>query len=405
MNKLKNKNKSKNANKYLTKVFSNKKQTKNKDTNTDKKEAKTKKKKLKIENDEADKNVERNPTRSTVKILNNNTNNKVPVSIPWTEKYRPSKLENVKSQKSINILENALETGDLPNLLIYGNPGTGKTTSVLALCKQLFGPIKYKERVLELNASDERGINVVREKIIKFSKLLVGNSVSDYLCPPFKVIILDEADEITKDGQSALRKVMEDNLSITRFIFICNYSKHILDPINSRCVKIRFNPINKNDVRQTLTDISKKENLKIDKSAIKTIVKYTNGDLRKSILMLQNLRYINTDDKNISEEHVNELCKYITQSEFDEIVNEIRNEKNKNNIKFVIDKVEHILDKGHVFESVIEKVIDYIINFDTDDLTKQKLLFKFSDVDKKINGRASEYIQLLDLLNSIRTLE
>lgn len=405
MNKLKNKNKSKNANKYLTKVFSNKKQTKNKDTNTDKKEAKTKKKKLKIENDEADKNVEKNPTRSIVRILNNSKNNKVRVNIPWTEKYRPSKLENVKSQKSINILENALKTGELPNLLIYGNPGTGKTTSVLALCKQLFGPIKYKERVLELNASDERGIGVVRDKIIKFSKLFVGNGVSDYLCPPFKVIILDEADEITKDGQSALRKVMEDNLSITRFIFICNYSKHILDPINSRCVKIRFNPINKNDAKRTLIDISKKENLKIDKSAIKTIVKYTNGDLRKSILMLQNLRYVSTDNKNISEEHVNELCKYITQSEFDEIVDEIRNEKNKNNIKFVIDKVEHILDKGHVFESIIEKVIEYIIDFETNDLTKQKLLFKFSDIDKKINGRASEYIQLLDLLNSIRTLE
>jgi replication factor C subunit 2/4 len=412
MNKIKNKNKGKgkNSDKYLTKIFSKKKLTKPKNTTVEKKESKSKKKKNNDDCENID-NVDKcaskeSPQKCTiVKIINNNkTETNVISSVPWTEKYRPTRLENVISQKSINILENALKTGDLPNLLIYGNPGTGKTTSVLALCKQLFGPLKYKERVLELNASDERGINIVRGKIINFSKISIGNSVLNYLCPPFKVIILDEADEMTKEGQSALRKVMEDHLNITRFIFICNYSKHIIEPINSRCVKIRFNPINKHDIRHKLTEISKKEDLKIDKKAIKTIATYTNGDLRKSILMLQNLRYIKTDDNNISETDVNDLCKYITQFEFNDIMNNIRHDDNKNNIKFIISKVEYILNKGHVFESVIEKIIDYVTNFDTDDISKAKILFKLTDVDKKINGRASEYIQLLHLLNMIRTL-
>ena len=410
MNKVKGKNKGKgkNVNKYLTKVFTGKRSKKTKNIVTDKKESKSKKKKnsdIVIDNANVIEQGKDQPNKQTiVKIINNSSKNIPVISVPWTEKYRPTKLEHVKSQKSINIMENALKTGDLPNLLIYGNPGTGKTTSVLALCKQLFGPLKYKERVLELNASDERGINIVRGKIINFSKILIGNSVSDYLCPPFKVIILDEADEMTKEGQSALRKVMEDNLNITRFIFICNYSKHILEPINSRCVKIRFNPINKYDIRQKLTEISKKEGLKIDKGAIREISKYTSGDLRKSILMLQNLKYVATEDKNISKSDVNDLCKYITQPEFDEIIENIRSENNKNNIKFVIEQVELILNKGHVFESVIEKIIDYVTDVEIDDSIRAKILFKLSDVDKKINGRASEYIQLLSMLNMIRTL-
>jgi replication factor C subunit 2/4 len=418
MNKIKTKNKgkTKNINKYLTKVYNGKRSKKLKNIIEDKKETKSKKKKDIIEddrdsNEDEDKDKDKDKKNkelvnklTTVKIINKNNTNSIVYSVPWTEKYRPTKLEHVKSQKSINILENALKTGDLPNLLIYGNPGTGKTTSVLALCKQLFGPIKYKERVLELNASDERGINVVRGKIINFSKILIGNTVPDYLCPPFKVIILDEADEMTKEGQSALRKVMEDNLNITRFIFICNYSKHIIEPINSRCVKIRFNPINKYDIRQKLTEISNKEELKIEKNAIREISKYTSGDLRKSILMLQNLKYIKKDNETISKNDINELCKYITQYEFDEIIKNIRNINNKNNIKYVMNMVDSILNNGHVFESVIEKVIYYITNFDTSDLIKAKILFKLSDVDKKINGRASEYIQLLNLLNMIRML-
>jgi hypothetical protein len=131
---------------------------------------------------------------------------------------------------------------------LYGAPGTGKTSSILALCNQLYGPERVNERVIELNASDERGINVVRGKIITFAKVAIGTKDPKYLCPPFKIIILDEADAMTKEAQAALRKVMEENSNITRFCFICNYINQIIEPINSRCVKIRFKPITKTNI-------------------------------------------------------------------------------------------------------------------------------------------------------------
>ena len=238
--------------------------------------------------------------------------------IPWIEKYRPRKLNEVISQEeSINILNNTLKTGELPHLLIYGAPGTGKTSSVLALCNQLFGPIRVNERVIELNASDERGINVVRGKIINFAKVAIGTQDPNYLCPPYKIIILDEADAMTKEAQAALRKVMEENSNITRFCFICNYINQIIEPINSRCVKIRFKPINKNFIVSKLEWIANKEKITINTSALKSIAEISNGDLRKSILMLQNVKYIKINTgitSKINESDIYQMCKYISNT-------------------------------------------------------------------------------------------
>src|SRR5690606_13947283 len=124
-------------------------------------------------------------------------------------------------------------------------PGSGKTSTILAIAMELFGPKKIKDRVIELNASDERGINVVRNKIVTFAKTAIGQSDPKFTCPPYKIIILDEADAMTIEAQSALRKTMEDNSGITRSCFICNYINQIIEPITSRCVKFRFKPLNK----------------------------------------------------------------------------------------------------------------------------------------------------------------
>jgi replication factor C subunit 2/4 len=327
-------------------------------------------------------------------------------NIPWIEKYRPRKLNEVISQEeSISILNNTLKTGELPHLLIYGAPGTGKTSSVLALCNQLFGPERVNERVIELNASDERGINVVRGKIITFAKVAIGTNDPKYLCPPYKIIILDEADAMTKEAQAALRKVMEENSNITRFCFICNYINQIIEPINSRCVKIRFKPINKKNIIDKLEWISVKEKIIINREALYSIAEISNGDFRKSILMLQNVKYIKIDrgiDSQITESDIYQMCKYISNTELLEYIERI---KNSNNVSNIITITKDIINKGFIFNSIIIKIIEFITNSnEIKDSTKAKILFEMSFIEKNINDGADEYIQLLKLFNNISNI-
>jgi len=322
--------------------------------------------------------------------------------IPWIEKYRPRKLKDIISQEeSINILNNTLKTGELPHLLLYGSPGTGKTSSILALCNQLFGPERVNERVIELNASDERGINVVRYKIINFAKISIGTVDKKYLCPPYKIIILDEADAMTKEAQAALRKVMEETSKITRFCFICNYINQIIEPINSRCVKIRFKPINKNSIIDKLKNISQKESINIDLDGLNSIAEISNGDLRKSILMLQNIKYINKDINStniISKNNIYNMCNYITENELHNYILEIKEQKKTSNL---IKVTKDIINKGYVFNSIMLKIINYIIyDKNMNDKIKSKILFEISTIEKNITDGADEYIQLLKLLNN-----
>ena len=327
--------------------------------------------------------------------------------IPWIEKYRPRTLNDIISQEeSINILNNTLKTGELPHLLLHGSPGTGKTSSILALCNQLFGPERVNERVIELNASDERGINIVRGKIINFAKVAIGTVDPSYLCPPYKIIILDEADAMTKEAQAALRKVMEENSNITRFCFICNYINQIIEPINSRCVKIRFKPINSESIITKLKIISKKENINIEENGLKCIAEISNGDLRKSILILQNIKYLNPDDFNkeivIEDDDIYKMCKYISNRELFNYISLIKEDNKINNI---IRISKDIINKGYVFNSLIIRLIDYIINYNNiSELNKAKILFEISFIEKNINDGADEYIQILKLLNNLSNI-
>ncbi|BGP53729.1 hypothetical protein JCM8202_003660 [Rhodotorula sphaerocarpa] len=212
-----------------------------------------------------------------------------PANQPWVEKYRPKNLGEVSAQDhTVQVLTKTLASSNLPHMLFYGPPGTGKTSTILALCKQLFGPELYRSRVLELNASDERGISVVREKIKNFAKTTVTtNHDPTYPAPPFKIIILDEADSMTQDAQSALRRIMENYSKITRFCLICNYVTRIIEPITSRCSKFRFKPLDTGSTATRLKDICRAEKVDCPEEALDALIRTSDGDLRRAITYLQ----------------------------------------------------------------------------------------------------------------------
>lgn len=219
-----------------------------------------------------------------------------PPSQIWVEKYRPRGISDVTHQDEvISTLQKAVKEsagrGDLPHLLFYGPPGTGKTSTALALVRDLFGPTQMRSRVLELNASDERGIKVVRDKIKTFAQTTVPavpkELVGKYPCPPFKVIILDEADAITVDAQTALRRTMETYSKVTRFILICNYISRIIGPLTSRCAKFRFQSVPMGAMLGHLKKIAEAEGVRIGDETLAKVIKASSGDLRRAINTLQ----------------------------------------------------------------------------------------------------------------------
>lgn len=204
-------------------------------------------------------------------------------SIMWVEKYRPQKITDLVNQKEIvgsltSLLKNVSE---IPHLLFSGSAGVGKTTLAICLCRQILGD-GWKEYTLELNASDERGIGMVRERVKKFSRFAGLDSNI-----PFKIIILDEADEMTSDAQTALRRIIEDTAKTCRFILIANNVSKIIEPIQSRCAVFKFTRIAEKDVVAQIKEIAKKEKIKSDDDGLKAIYEYTEGDLRHAINLLQ----------------------------------------------------------------------------------------------------------------------
>jgi len=201
----------------------------------------------------------------------------------WVEKYRPKKLSELVNQKEIvgSITALLKNPGEMPHLMFTGSAGVGKTTAALCISYQILGQY-WKDFVLELNASDERGINMVRERVKKFSRYAGLDTKI-----PFKIIILDEADEMTADAQTALRRIIEDTAKFCRFILIANNISKIISPIQSRCAVFKFTSIPESEVVSYLKELAKKEKIKVDEKGLKLIYDYSEGDLRHAINILQ----------------------------------------------------------------------------------------------------------------------
>ena len=207
----------------------------------------------------------------------------------WTEKYRPIKFEGMVGQQEIlKRVKSLVQAMNIPHLLFAGPSGTGKSTLALIIVKELFGK-SWRENYLELNASDERGIDVVRQKVKDFARTKSIGSV------PFKVIFLDEADALTREAQQALRRTMENYTNTCRFIMSCNYSSRILDPIQSRCVIFRFKLLEKKAISEVIQKIGEKENLTLADGTFETLYEASEGDCRRAINLLQATASISPD--------------------------------------------------------------------------------------------------------------
>ncbi|CAI5760294.1 unnamed protein product [Candida verbasci] len=325
---------------------------------------------------------------------------------PWIEKYRPKNLSDVSSQdQSIAILKQTIKSGNLPHMLFYGPPGTGKTSTILALAKELFGPNLYKSRVLELNASDERGISIVREKIKNFARLQISNptvqDLESYPCPPFKIIILDEADSMTNDAQSALRRIIENYSNITRFVLICNYITRIIDPLASRCSKFRFKLLNSENSLNRLRYISDVENLNIEEDVLMKILSISQGDLRKAITYLQSsskLSNMNDDDDKITIEKIEEIAGVLPDKTIDGLVDLIM----KKRVNDIVGFINDLVLEGWSIQQLIDQLHDNLLLDDkVDTRFKNQISLLLLDCDKKLNNGTDEHIQLLNLVLQI----
>lgn len=199
----------------------------------------------------------------------------------WAERYRPVKLSDIINQKhAIERIKAFVKDKNIPHMLFAGHAGTGKTTTALAIAKELYGDT-WRQNVLELNASDERGIDVIRGKVKDFARMKPFGEVS------WKIVILDEADALTQEAQQALRRTMENYTNVTRFILLCNYSSKIIEPIQSRCAVFRFKVLVDADIKKYIERISEGEKLDMDEKATNAIIYLSEGDLRKASNLMQ----------------------------------------------------------------------------------------------------------------------
>ncbi|KAK7069113.1 replication factor C subunit 4 [Halocaridina rubra] len=315
--------------------------------------------------------------------------------MPWVEKYRPKTVDEVAYQDEVvAVLKSTLKGADLPNLLFYGPPGTGKTSTILAAARQLFGDL-YRQRVLELNASDERGIQVVREKVKSFAQTTVSNTRPDgKQCPPYKIIILDEADSMTHDAQAALRRTMEKQSKTTRFCLICNYVSRIIEPLTSRCSKFRFKPLAQDIMMKRLSYICEEENVNYEDGVVEAFIEISEGDLRRAITTVQSTARLRTEGEKITKQDVYEIAGVVPET----WLNKLFEVCTTDSYEKLSDYLNDMMAEGFAGSQIMLQMHDLIIGCDDlRDSQKSVVLDKLAVCDHRLLNGGDEYLQVLDL--------
>ena len=305
----------------------------------------------------------------------------------WTEKYRPQKFDQIKGQKKIiERVQAFVEKKNMPHILLAGPAGVGKSTLALVVAKELFGE-NWRHSFLELNASDARGIDVVRNTIKEFAKVKSLGNV------PFKIIFLDECDSLTKEAQQALRRTMENYVTTTRFILSCNYSSKIIDPIQSRCTVFRFKPLTKEDISDYVNKIVSSENIEFSDDAVEALIEVTSGDARRVTNILQSCASIsNKIDRDL-------IYSLVSAAEPKEIKDILTLAISREFIKARDLLLSTMLKHGLSGIDVIKQIQKETIHLE--EISEEKrvdLIDKCSEIEFRMVEGSDEYIQLEALL-------
>lgn len=306
----------------------------------------------------------------------------------WTEKYRPSSFSEIKGQKEIIVRAEAfVRQQNMPHLLFAGPAGTGKSTLAIVIAKQLFGD-DWRANYLELNASDERGIDVVRNKVKNFARTKSIGKV------PFKILFLDESDALTREAQQALRRTMEMFTQTCRFILSCNYSSKLIDPIQSRCSIFRFKLLSKEDIAEIVNGIAKKENLNIGANTIDALYKITEGDCRRLINILQSTSSVS---KKVDEKSIYEIVAEVNPKEISKVLETAIGGNFINARNLLLDIM---LKNGLSGIDIIKTIQKEIWGLQIDDKRKVTLTEKVGETEFRIVEGSDEFLQLESLLAS-----
>lgn len=300
----------------------------------------------------------------------------------WIEKYRPKRLDEIVGQDEIiKRLKSYAQSKNTPHLMFSGPAGAGKTCSATALARELFGE-NWHHNFIELNASDERGIDVVRGKIKNFAR---SSPIGD---TEFKIIFLDEGDALTNDAQSALRRTMENYTKVCRFIISCNYPSKVIEPIQSRCAVYKFKPLIATAIDDRIKTIAKAEGLEVTPRAMNAIKYVAQGDMRKAINALQGAAIIN---KIIDDEHIYKTASIARPEDITDLVMSGL----EGNFSKTRTKLEYLLiDQGGSADEIVKQIYRSIFEINISDKMRVDIIDQIGEIDFRISEGADTRIQL-----------